>query len=78
MPSQFIFKPSQFIFGVPSEQKPFRSNQEGKVRYRFRNDNFAKVYIKSNGQVRGYYLLNREGFWTVSPEFCFAVNVKVN
>lgn len=44
------------IWGIPPFRKPFHGNLIGNIKIRYRNDDFAKVYIRDPIRIREFTL----------------------
>lgn len=62
------------IHGVPDEVKPFRCDLAGRVRMRFRQDDFADVFIRTPTGLRAFLLVDAGDHFTIDPDFEFARN----
>jgi hypothetical protein len=55
------------IFGTPKEIKnKFKNQPEGKIRLRFRNDDFARAYVKTKYVITEHYVLEIGAHWELS------------
>ena len=58
--------PDRLFFGIPAEIKPMRVPFEySKLRYRFRNHDFAYVYFKTADGIRKFPIEEDADGWTV-------------
>ena len=60
------------IFGTPSEVKPVKFLPPGKARLRLRPEDFARVFVKTDTGIRGFYLTDAGEHWL--PVFEFGIN----
>lgn len=52
------------LFGVPDQIRPLAWS-EGRVRFRFRNKEFARVYFRTAERTRAFHLgINDDGTWS--------------
>lgn len=58
----------KIIWGVPEEIKPIVPTPQGKVRFRFRNKSFGRVYIKSGNIISEYALIDNGESWGLLPQ----------
>ena len=66
---------AQIAFGaLPS--LPLRGFPEGKARIRARNDEFVKVWIRTEGGIREFAVNERDGFWEPFLETGFNSNAE--
>ncbi len=60
------------LFGVPKEPLPAKGFPDGKLRIRYRPEDFAVATVKNAFGTAQYYIKEEDGF--VVPSFVKAVN----
>lgn len=55
------------IFGTPKEiKKKFKNQPEGKIKLRFRNNDLARAYVKTEYGITEHYVLEIGTQWELS------------
>ena len=63
------------VFG-DSERKPIKRFPPGKVRIKFRPEEFAIGYVKTENGIQMFYIAEEDGFWV--PSIPIAKNERFN
>jgi hypothetical protein len=50
------------IFGV-CEPMPAEGFPEGRIRWRIRNNDFVKAYVKTSDGIREFRVIQTDGYW---------------
>lgn len=57
------------VWGIPNKALPIVGLPKGKARFRFRNNSFAKVFVKNQCGIAHYVLIdNLDGTWGLLPQ----------
>ena len=68
---------SSLIFGIPLVKKPVKNLPcQGRMRMRFRNDTFAKIFIRTETATRCFMLQDNGRYWTAEPKYEQAANYR--
>jgi len=51
------------LFGVPEKIKPLKTNIPGRIRFRFRNNGFGWVFIKTTTGIRQFAIGIKDDHW---------------
>lgn len=56
-------KGTRIVWGIPKEQKPIMDLPEGKLRLRFRNNNWGKGFLKTSNGILHFALEDCGDYW---------------
>jgi hypothetical protein len=57
----------KFVFGIANAM-PTKGFPEGKIRFRLRNNDFAKARVKTSDGIMEFYIEEKDGYWIPSFE----------
>jgi hypothetical protein len=67
-PSPQRFTGMKVVFGIPKSTVPIAGLPLGRVRLRFRNDDFARVFIRTKEGIRRFFIEDGGGQWFAHEE----------
>lgn len=69
-----IYTGFKVVFGIPKEIKPITNAPEGRQRFRFRSKQPARLYVKTQNGIKGFYIIDKEDHLEVGAILMFGLN----
>jgi len=69
-----IYLPPSIPFGLV-EILPLSGFPQGKVKIKMRDDNFVKIFVKSENEIQAFYPEEKDGVWI--PSYKIEQNTKI-